>query len=215
MKKQVFFLTLFFVFSLKSYSLGKAPPETNFKVCPGTPSSLRFSWLSKFFHPCRSYNKEFLFNNHCKSKDPFKVHSRSKFFVSSNGITLHFFDLSINSVPPSWGEKLSLGFEVVDQNSNQKYKTKETSEAVIKISDGHYIRNGGFLNEIRIYGPAREGGQDEGGNLIENQFLGINPKGQFRFNFLVYSDGRNDMLKIPGPLLKDLSKKLKQRNTCN
>ena len=214
MKKQVLFLTLSFIFSLKSYSLGKKPPKTDLNVCPGTPSSLRFSWFSKIFHPCRSYNKEFLFNNHCK-KDPLKISSRSKFFISSNGVTLHFFDLSISSVPPNWGEKLSLGFEIVDKDSNQLFKTKETSEAVIKISDGHYNRNGEFLNEIRIYGPAREGGQDEGGNLIENQFQGINPKGQFRFNFLVYSDGRNDMLKIPGPLLKDLPKKLKQRNTCN
>jgi hypothetical protein len=195
--------------------MGKpAPPSPDLNVCPGTPSSLRFSWFSKIFHPCRAYNKEFQFNNDCKKNDPFKVDSRSKLFIDSNSVSLHFFELSLKGIPPNWGKNLTLGFEIVNKNSKKNFKTKSFAEIPVTITNGTIDSDQNSLDEPRIYGPGLEGGQDKAGNLIENQFDGIEKTGQFRFYFLVYSEGRNDFLRIPGPILKNFPKKLKQRNTC-
>ena len=192
----MFILLTSMIFSFDGQSLGKRPiPIKKPSVCEGTPESIHFTWFSILFHPCRLYNKDFIFNNNCHKKPLFHVNSTTKVFITSNGITLHFFNLKMTGIPHSWGNELTLGFEIRDKKSNQKFKTSSSSEFNIKIKNGIFDGQKSPLNELKIFGPGREGGKNDNGHLIENELQGINQEGNFKFYFIIFSDGKNDQLK--------------------
>ena len=181
-------------------------------LCPSTNNILKFNWFKKFFHPCQTFSEGFKVTNECFDKHPFKVSISAVISLSNKGVELYFNKLSLKKVPPSWGTKVFVGFKILDTRKKSSFKVKKTREIPVNLLNYQFSNRPKQV--MIIYGPQKEGGQDEYENLIENELEKVNDRGHFRFYLTISNEDRTDVLNLPGPRLKDLPRKIKQRNTC-
>ncbi|MBG09242.1 MAG: hypothetical protein CME68_10820 [Halobacteriovoraceae bacterium] len=216
--KKVFFVLIplfLFFYDLDSFSQETPSLKREQKIlhlCPNTNNILKFKWLKKFFHPCQTFTESFKLTNECYDKYPLKVSITAVISLSNRGIELYFKNLKIKKASNSWGDKVFIGFKILDDKKNLSFKVKEHREITIELVEQQF--SGRHKQIMTIYGPQREGGQDKYENLIENELEKINDLGHFRFFLTISSEDRGDTLHLPGPILKDLPNKIKQRNTC-
>ena len=132
--------------------------------------------------------------------------------LSNKGIEFYLKKLKLTNIPKSWGNRVFIGFKVLDKNKDLSFKVKEHREIKVELINQQFLDKPKKF--MTIYGPQREGGQDEHENLIENELEELDERSHFRFYLTISSEDRDDTLHLPGPILKDLPRKIKQRNTC-
>ena len=182
-------------------------------LCPTTKSILKFNWFKKVFHPCQTFSEVFTVSNECFDKQPFKLSMSAVISLSDRGVELYFTKLRLNKIPPSWGNKVFLGFKILDTNRKMSLKVKEKREISVDLHNHQFI--GRPKQIMTIYGPQKEGGQDKYDNLIENELERVNDGHNFRFYLRVSNKDRGIVIVLPGPILENLPQKIKQRNTCH
>ena len=173
----------FFFFGTKvSFSTESTYQNRNLDIpllCPKTNHILKFSWLKKVFQPCQAFKEDFTLTNTCFNRDPFSVSVTGSLFLSTKGVELKFKAIKLEKTPQNWGEKIFIGFKILDETQKKFFKVKEIREISLKIKDGQF--SGRPESTMVIYGSKNEGGQDQYETLIENDLEGVNKKGVFRF----------------------------------
>ena len=71
-------------------------------------------------------------------------------FLSTKGVELKFKAIKLEKTPQNWGEKIFIGFKILDETQKKFFKVKEIREISLKIKDGQF--SGRPESTMVIYG---------------------------------------------------------------